>query len=765
MIQKVLSWIWTRFRPADGWLPVLLMLAISLLVAYQVTATQWVPEGSVAWLTFISFLLALLLHYREMKSVHASLLLAGYGIVLTTIWLGQLLPPLNIITKGWRPASAYISQNWHLLIGRITGWFEAASTGASSQETIVFAFALGLTAWFIVAFATWSTFRNRQPLTGMMATGIALGFNGFYGRAPIETIVIFTGLAILLTTIVQLATMQQRWQRENVDYPTDIRIELVTSGAAIALFLIAVGFGLPDTNIQAIYKAVFDRPAIHRVEDELEQIFGGVRSARTGSTVSGDGSGISTSRGRMPRSFLLGDSPDLYERVVLTATIQTEATESHWRGASFDIYTGKGWAISTEEQQVIPAGDPMPQPEHRRTKQVSQYLALAPGIGSLRITLGQPILFDEDVAAYWRGSMDLSRVTGQNREYQALSMVSIAESAQLRLATPNGVPPELLHRYTTLPTSVPERVYDLAQEIAGSAGRDASAYDLARAIEKFLRQYPYSLDTSPPPSGSDPVDFFLFEEQQGYCDYYASAMVVLARSLGIPARFATGYLPQKPDALGQQIIYQINAHSWAEVYFAGFGWVEFEPTATFPLLSSPTSSLEPLPPEDKVRSDSTPVPLPAQERRWLLLSWLLPLVIILLIGTFVWWIRRSRTVRQEDAAWVYKRLIVGARRLGQHTPPSKTPCEFEIALLDKLDTLESAPLLNRLAPASLKPHIHQAVNAFIRYQYSNRKGPSRTPKIIWRKIGLRFRLIALLSSLSNRRSSIFSRLSRYGVPE
>ena len=103
-----------------------------------------------------------------------------------------------------------------------------------------------------------------------------------------------------------------------------------------------------------------------------------------------------------------------------------------------------------------------------------------------------------------------------------------------------------------------------------------------RALERFLQQYPYSLDpTILPPAGADPVDHFLFELKQGYCDYYASAMVVLARTVGLPARFASGYAVQPADEAGRQTIYRINAHSWAEIYFAGFGWIEFEPTAGF----------------------------------------------------------------------------------------------------------------------------------------------------------------------------------------
>src|SRR5690606_5521773 len=100
----------------------------------------------------------------------------------------------------------------------------------------------------------------------------------------------------------------------------------------------------------------------------------------------------------------------------------------------------------------------------------------------------------------------------------------------------------------------------------------STPYEAAKAIEAFLRQYPYSLEVPPPPTGRDPVDFFLFELQRGYCDYYASAMVVLARSVGLPARMVIGYHAQPPGEDGVQIVYHINAHSWAEIFLGEYGW-------------------------------------------------------------------------------------------------------------------------------------------------------------------------------------------------
>jgi transglutaminase-like putative cysteine protease len=159
----------------------------------------------------------------------------------------------------------------------------------------------------------------------------------------------------------------------------------------------------------------------------------------------------------------------------------------------------------------------------------------------------------------------------------------------------------------------------------------------------------------------------LFEQQTGYCDFYASAMVVMARAVGLPARIAIGYATQPVDDNSVQTIYQINSHSWAEVYFAGYGWVEFEPTATFTTSHTSRSTApafdqfeEPIPDT----ADTTPPPLPEVEpvRPF---PWT-QLFIFSLLGGVLWWLwRRGQLPAGQDAVvWSYwRRLILPLKTL------------------------------------------------------------------------------------------------------
>lgn len=139
---------------------------------------------------------------------------------------------------------------------------------------------------------------------------------------------------------------------------------------------------------------------------------------------------------------------------------------------------------------------------------------------------------------------------------------------------------EVYSRYLQIPGVVPSRVKDLALSIT----RDhASDFEKSKAIERYLASnYTYTLTPGNTPEGRDFVDYFLFDQKEGYCVYYASSMVILARSIGLPARYVEGYiLPPQPARGKAYEVTNQQAHAWAEIYFEGFGWITFEPTSPF----------------------------------------------------------------------------------------------------------------------------------------------------------------------------------------
>jgi transglutaminase-like putative cysteine protease len=185
-----------------------------------------------------------------------------------------------------------------------------------------------------------------------------------------------------------------------------------------------------------------------------------------------------------------------------------------------------------------------------------------------------------------------SRVNlNRERDYQVVSVASTASPDRLR-ADNTDYPQWVRDRYLQLPDTVPFRVKDLAARITMAYD---NPYDKAEALEAVLRTYTYDQGIAAPPAGTDGVDYFLYDVKRGYCDYYASAMAVMLRSVGVPARFMVGYapgqaVPQQDQAEGGLTKYRVlerNAHAWPEVYFPSYGWIQFEPTASEPVLTRP----------------------------------------------------------------------------------------------------------------------------------------------------------------------------------
>lgn len=133
----------------------------------------------------------------------------------------------------------------------------------------------------------------------------------------------------------------------------------------------------------------------------------------------------------------------------------------------------------------------------------------------------------------------------------------------------------IVETYTSLPGHLEEPVYALARE---AASVQSAPYDRALALQSWLnRNYRYTLDVAYRPASIDFVTHFLLDTKEGYCTYFASAMTVLCRMIGLPARYVEGYIAE-PDSSGQAVVTGLSAHAWTEVYFRGFGWLTFDAT-------------------------------------------------------------------------------------------------------------------------------------------------------------------------------------------
>jgi transglutaminase-like putative cysteine protease len=302
---------------------------------------------------------------------------------------------------------------------------------------------------------------------------------------------------------------------------------------------------------------------------------------------------------------------------------------------------------------------------------------------------------------------------GTGATYTVDATVSVATEAELRGAGTN-YPASVTDLVPGLgqlagPSAVDDRITALATQVV--AGQ-TTPYDQVKAIETYLRtKLKYNLQVSTPPSGQDPVIYFLFNSHVGYCEYFASAMGELVRGLGIPVRLVSGYGPGVSEALQDvprprasgtpttsNLVRAFDAHTWVEVFFPSYGWVPFEPTPDpiYPTLSQ--QAFDPAIDTFPAVVAPTAVPPPALQSRRPAATPVLGklvtafvagavglLVLLALVGLLL--ARGPRRLRNPEVAW--RRLGWLAARLGRPRRPTDTPIEFAQQLAASLPGVAS----------------------------------------------------------------------------
>ena len=317
-------------------------------------------------------------------------------------------------------------------------------------------------------------------------------------------------------------------------------------------------------------------------------------------------------------------SLDTADRVALgnQVIMRVRATRpNYWVGQTFDVWNGQSWVqsadpVNGQRAQKQTGGSPFTIPTY--PDQVADQSSGAEDIQTFYLTTGGPnLVFHADNAqrVYLRarsiyvtadGTIASTESMGAGTIYTVVSSDTTATADQLRAATapvtrldpasslvgPTMLGPGEKERYLQLPRSYP-RVAALAASITGgigsAGGTDPHTYDKVAAIEHWMSSHVrYTTDIPPLPAGADTVDSFLFQTRRGYCEQISTATVVMLRSLGIPAREAVGYVPGTYNPITDLYDVQAkDAHAWVQVWFPGYGWQNFDPTATVPL-ANPT---------------------------------------------------------------------------------------------------------------------------------------------------------------------------------
>ena len=697
------GWLWVFGGVPRGWLLTLgLLIALAGVIGGSTATANWVPgSDAIAGPAVIGALMAgLLAMVRKLRWPFGLLpaLLAGVPYTLNAVGASSVGSGISAGLSG-----------------------DYAHAGGAVL------FSLALLMWLAGAWLTYCVLRWRRPLLGAVP-GIAIVATNVL-NFPIQQYGSVFGFAFLTVALLLWTAYSGRMQdaaRTGLRLSAESRWDFWESGAVAGGALLIVSFFAPP--LSTVDRTVDAQTGIIKAWSDIQ--------IRLHHALPGGESGPTFSTG-FTDAVPLGHPLQRNQTEVFTYTAPPNRGSSiYFRGLDVAATNNGEWRYSGPQAEgfLRPGAAPPYSESYQAQQDVTvkvQMLRPPAGFAAVYFYPGQlESLSKQAIFAEETGSgdgtesivntVDRVSVAGGARStagtYTVTGAYSVAKDTQLRAAgtsypgwvlpyasleswggglealEPNGPPPSGTYR----PSAVESQIALLARQI--TAGK-TNPYDQASAIEDYLRtSFTYTLKPPATPAGQDPLAFFLFDSKKGYCEYFATAMGDMLRSLGIPTRLVNGFGPGTFDSkTNRYVVRESDAHTWVEVYFPGYGWVPFEPTPDgvyFPFPRGQAACKIDVPiceglaaagaiatnkhphfddtisvqESEGTHTAQSPSRLPFDPRQVALL------VILVLLAAGLLLAARFLTPRTAGTAWRRTQLL--SRLAGLRGPPGETPLEF-----------------------------------------------------------------------------------------
>ncbi len=576
-----------RLSLRDRWIVTLLTALLAALPAASVLLAGWSERLEPGpWIALIGVLAGTVLGSSRRRPLvcHAVGLLGG--LLLVTTLYATFLPAPSMVERMMT------------FVRRVMDWLAAAYSGGASTDNLLFAFSMALLAWLLGYMAGWSVARTLTAWWAIVPTGAALLLNLSY--APPEHLpLLFVHLVTSFALLVEVNWLGRtvNWRSDEVEFGMQRGTPYALVNIGVAVAIIFGAWRMPVGQVSRGVATAWENVAgpWQTVQSNFDRLFASLNPSPMASR------GLTVAQTMAPRgSFELGDEPVM--RVM-------GRDPAYWRAATYDRYTGRAMTTTQTTGERLERRQPlegtMDADEGRKFVEYSVTM-LAPSTSVIYapdapVTVSVPTVYEYRADRHDFALLRPMAPVHEQQRYSVLAAISTASIAELRQA--GTVYPEWTRKYRELPVELPDRVRREAWRVVGDA---TNAYDAAAAIEQYLRGMTYSTKVPVPPPNQDWVSFLLFTSREGYCDYFSTAMTVMLRSVGIPARVASGYVTGDWDAMTQSyLVTERHAHTWTEVYFPRYGWVPFEPSASRPLPPRVETPPTPLSEEEWLRSLDT----------------------------------------------------------------------------------------------------------------------------------------------------------------
>jgi hypothetical protein len=586
-----------RLQPAEGWL-VLVLLAIALYsVVLSIRVVNWVDNSSLllsmpACGLLVGLTIAKIPRFPQ-SILHLAACLIGHWL---TVWLTSAV-------------AFHIPWIQVLVVLRAAFSGQVGSMGIAAGK-IVFFFYLSFLCFFLGYFGCWLIYRAHLPwLVAFVYCSIML-VNLNYVRRQMDFLIIVL-LASLLLLIARMSLMRQiaQWSTEGV-HTTDPRWlrsivgRCMLVACTITLLALLFASSLPVlaqpengqifwSNLQVTWN---DLLTAHVSLQDINKVMSSFSQA---------------SGNYFSDQLTIADSVRLPAGEVLTYRDGSGNQPHYLEGLTYNLFDGHNWRSSVVSSRSYGRGQPLPITLHNtdRTGSVTVALTQIP-YGAKDYIFGpeQPFSFSVPTQIYMDGT--IAAWTQQTPLYfgENYNVSFDAPALDATMLSQIPLPAASQNVWDADPYYVQQKVNDLEVpgDLSPTVGQTTmqwtqgtnSAYKAMKMLEEHFNDtnvFTYSLVNEPIPANKDVVDWLL-ETRQGYCTYYASAMAIMGRLLGIPTRVVSGFSQGHFDQQRNLWVVDGNdAHSWVQAYLPNVGWVSFDPTPSFAPNAAPSPKMQPTP--------------------------------------------------------------------------------------------------------------------------------------------------------------------------
>lgn len=591
--------------PTRWWdLPSAILLFFIIQVStWRLQATDWTENlNLVRNIAVIGLLVGMALGQSIFKKHNLILLSIAYMLVaFISQWMGFI---------EFDRDQNYLGDKFLILFGRLFTSISEFLSGREVGDQILVLVLLSLPYWLISLYSGYQLTRYANVMASILPSASIMLITHYYHYTAKDYSWMFG--AFLFFTLLFIGRQKYladkiKWSKERVLFSNESSLDINNTTFTVAATIVILAWLIPYTfTANTSTKDTWQKISGDWFSSDFyENLFSSVNKekkpqAKNFQTELGLGTQTSQS--------------DAIIFLVYTPSVVQEYPRLYWRGQVYDTYEDGKWLITSQDEVRYTASRDIEIPDLQNRSRLSFTFDIYTETQIILFSAAQPISANHNTIVLHE------KISSNDAELDVLALraspaLEIGDLVRVSSMMVNPIVSELqtasdeypswvLNKYLQLPDDFSPEIQTLAQDITEPYD---NAYDKTIAITNYLRRtIEYSPAISIPEDETDPLAYFLFDLQRGFCNYSASVEVLMLRSIGIPARLAVGYAQGEPNI--QNSIYTVrerDLHAWPEVYFPEYGWIEFEPTGNQEPLARPTERIE----------QTAALPLPAPIRQ------------------------------------------------------------------------------------------------------------------------------------------------------